>query len=271
MLLDLQGPAPAALDAPCTAHVWSVSLAVCDATLEALRAILSPDECARADRFVFERDRRAFTVSHGALRQVLARYARRDPAALCFGERRRGKPWLHDSPDGLEFNLSHSGGHALVGVTRNAAIGVDVEAHRPMQDMYSLARHCFAADEVRELQALPLERHVQAFYNAWTRKEAYIKATGEGLACPLESFEVTMAPGEAARLRSINGSAVEAARWSMHAFSPAPGVTAAVVIGGRNFTLQHGCCTDAGRMPVAVGSENSLEPARAGVGPRELY
>jgi 4'-phosphopantetheinyl transferase len=251
MRLALDGPAAAWLDVARTAHVWSVSLAVSDATCSALRTSLSPEERARADRFAFERDRTAYVVSHAALRQILSRYAGREPAELRIAARPHGKPWLVDSP-GIEFNLAHSGGFALIGVTRGAPIGVDVEVVRPIEDMARLARHCFAPAEVVELEALPPTARLESFFNAWTRKEAYIKAIGEGLSCPLESFEVTLVPGEAARLRRINGSAAEADRWSLHAFAPAAGVAAAVAIAGRGFELQHGWCMAACRALVAT-------------------
>lgn len=251
MHLELRGPDPGALDTPRTAHVWSLSLAASEATRSWLRTTLSAEERERADRFAFDRDRSAYVVAHGALRQILARYARRNPSELRFAEGPKGKPWLLEGA-GLEFNLSHSGGFAVVGVTRGARIGVDVETRRRMDDMSSLARHCFAPAEVRELESLPHAARLDAFFNAWTRKEAYIKAIGDGLSCPLESFEVTMAPRDEVRLRSINGSAADADRWSLRAFAPAPGVTAAVAIDGRGFTLQHGWCVDRHRVQVAI-------------------
>lgn len=241
MEFELQGPA-LELTGPGTVDAWFASLDVDDEALDGMRRCLSGPERRRADRFVFARDRAAFIASHAALRQVLARYAGCGAADIEFGEGPQGKPFLRSPDAGLEFNLSHSGGYACIGVTRGAAIGVDIEAIRDVDDMPLLARQCFAPAEVDALEQLPPDVRLYGFFNAWTRKEAYIKAIGAGLSCPLESFEVTLTPGDAPRLRVIDGSAEKAARWSLRAMTPMPGLVAAMAVEGVVHTVRCGWC-----------------------------
>jgi 4'-phosphopantetheinyl transferase len=242
MAFELHGPALESIG-PGTADLWFASLDVDDEALGSMRRCLSTTEQRRADRFVFDRDRTAFIASHAALRQVLARYLGCAAADVEFGEAPQGKPFLRMAgAEGLEFNLSHSGGFACIGVTRGAAIGVDIEAVRNLDDMPLLARQCFAPAEVDALEQLPPAVRLYGFFNAWTRKEAYIKATGAGLSCPLESFEVTLAPGDEPRIRVIDGSAGKAARWSLRAVVPMPGLLAAMAVDGIVHTMRCGWC-----------------------------
>lgn len=240
MPVYLAGPSADGLARRRTAHVWTASLDVSDAVLGAFLAVLSEDECKRADRFAFERDRRAHIATHGLLRYLLSDYTAFPPAALRFQVGSRGKPTLSDEFEGLEFNLSHTAGLACFAVTRGTPIGVDVERIRPLDDLDNLARHNFAASEVAELDTLTGEGRLTGFFNCWTRKEAYVKAIGDGLSCPLDSFEVTLAPGDAARIRRIERSEIAAAHWSVHAFNPLAGVIAAAAVPTRNVTFEFG-------------------------------
>lgn len=207
-------------------------------TIRRMQMLLSPAERAQAARFVFERDRRTFILSHGALRQILGWFCGVDPAALCFRDEARGKPYLVDAPAGLQFNLSHCEGVCLVGVVRGPAIGVDVERLRALDDMDQLAKQCFSAAEQRELEALPEPLRYEAFFNAWTRKEAFIKALGDGLSYPLDRFDVTLAPGAAPRVCAVRGSTVQARRWTLAAARPAPDVIAAVAVDAPGYTVR---------------------------------
>jgi len=207
------------------------------ATIRRMHTLLSPAERARAGRFVFERDRRTFILSHGALRQILGWFTGQDPASLRFREGPRGKPYLIDGAAGLDFNLSHCDGACLVGVTRGAQIGVDVERLREVDDMQQLARQCFSASERRELDALPVPLRYEGFFNGWTRKEAFIKAIGDGLSYPLDRFDVSLAPGTAPRVRAVGGSTAEASRWTLAARRPAPDVIAAVAVAAPDYTI----------------------------------
>jgi 4'-phosphopantetheinyl transferase len=240
MSVYLAGPSSDALARKRTAHVWMASLDVSDAVLDDLFTVLSADERSRASRFVFERDRRAHIAAHGLLRYLLSDYTALPPAGLRFMEGPRGKPALAEDAEGLEFNLSHTAGFACFGITRGAPIGVDVERIRPLDDLDTLARHNFAPSEVEELETLAGDCRVTGFFNCWTRKEAYVKAVGDGLSCPLDGFEVTLAPGAPARLRRIEHSEIAAAHWSLYAFSPVGGVLTAAAVRARNVTFEPG-------------------------------
>ena len=214
-------------------HVW---LAVLDALPAGEHiGLLSRDEAARADGFRFARDRERFVGARGLLRELLGRYLGVDPSALRFSYGPRGKPCLEtDSrPDGVRFNVSHSGGLALLAFTRGRELGVDLERVRPVPEAESIAESYFSPRESAELARLPPAERPPAFFRCWTRKEAFIKATGDGLSHPLDAFDVTFAPGEPARLLRVDGEPGEAARWWMEGLEPAEGFASALVVDGR--------------------------------------
>lgn len=215
-------------------HVWRIALAVPDAEQADRVAVLSPDEVARAARFHFERDRRRWTAARGAVRAVLAGYAGIPAASLTFRVGPHGKPAL-DGPAacaGLEFNVSHSGDLALCAVTRVRAVGVDVEAIRPDFATDEVARRFFAPAEVAALEALPPGERVEAFFACWTRKEAYIKARGTGIALGLDRFEVSLAPNAPAALLVTHDEPAAAERWRLVALAPGEGYAGALVTDG---------------------------------------
>ncbi|HUM02519.1 MAG TPA: 4'-phosphopantetheinyl transferase superfamily protein, partial [Thermoanaerobaculia bacterium] len=176
-------------------HVWRISLEVPPGRLTALAATLSPVEQKRAECFGSELLRRRYTAGHGALREILSRYAGRAPEALRFGKRPDGKPELLDPP-GWRFGFSHSLDLALCGVTRRHEVGVDLEALRPLSDPLDLAERFFAPDEAATLRRLPETSRQAAFFRCWTRKEAILKATGEGLLGSLRDFSVSLEAAE---------------------------------------------------------------------------
>jgi 4'-phosphopantetheinyl transferase len=220
-------------------HVWRAELDQPDATVERLGRTLSPDEQERARRFVLERVRTRFVVGRGLLRTILGRYLAREPHRLRFAYGDRGKPALApaESTD-LRFNVSHSGGAALFAVTRGREVGVDVEQLRPMPRAERIAERFFSAPEIRALAALPAARKAEGFFTCWTRKEAYIKARGDGLAHPLDRFAVTVAPDEPVRLSAVGGGdAGEIAHWSLAALPAGPGYVGAVSAGGDGWSV----------------------------------
>ncbi len=154
-----------------------------------LDALLSREECARAERFAFPRLRRRYRVGRAVLRCVLARVTGRPPAALVFSHGAQGKPALAHGPS---FNLSHSEGVLLLGVSGHGRLGVDVECLRRLDDLVALAHYSFAADECRAVLALTGEAREQAFFETWTRKEALLKALGGGLSLPLKACSVAL-------------------------------------------------------------------------------
>ncbi len=215
-------------------HVWLAELEQPARTVEQLAGVLSDDELARARRFYFERDRRRFMVARGVLRKILGWYLALPPARLEFTYGPRGKPFLLAAGDGqrLRFNVSHSQELALFAVTRDRELGVDIEFMRPLDDADAIARHFFSAHEQATLLSLPASLKHQGFYNCWTRKEAYIKATGEGLSQPLDEFDVSLAPGEPAKLLSVVGKPEEVSRWTFQALQPPEGYAAALAVEG---------------------------------------
>ncbi|HET9627763.1 MAG TPA: 4'-phosphopantetheinyl transferase superfamily protein [Kofleriaceae bacterium] len=221
-------PAAPALG-PRAVHVWRVPLVPSHAEVAALGETLSADERTRAAKFYFERDRRAFTVARGALRTVLGRYLGVPAAAIGFAYRARGKPYLATPGDrGLAFNLSHSGGFALIAVARQRELGVDVEQRRAIDDLVALAETSFSPREFEVFRALPRAQHVEAFFTCWSRKEAFIKATGEGVA-QLADFDVTLRPGEPAQILWIRDTPAPHP-WALHELPAIADHAAALVV-----------------------------------------
>lgn len=209
---------------------------------------LSAEESARAALYRFARDRQRFLAGRALLRALLGRYLGVEPAEVRLRQGPRGKPALErqEDPGGLRFNLSHSDGLALYAVTRGREVGVDVERVRPDVEWERLAERFYSPAEVTALKSLALSRHpeapalacARAFYSAWTRKEAYLKAKGEGLAASLDSFTVSLAPGEPPRLLDVEGDPGETSRWSLRELLPAPGFVGALAVEGSCAVLQ---------------------------------
>lgn len=197
-----------------SAEVAMVSLGLGLDRLEGCAHALDPEEKARADRFLRPDDRNRFIASHAALRVVLGAALAMPPADLRFARDGAGRPVLAEPAGrGLDFNLSHSGDLAVIGLVRGARIGVDVEARRPLPDALRIARSHFARDEVASLEALTPHRREDAFFALWTAKEAIVKALGVGLSLPLSDFSVAVAP-EGPRVLRIAGGAE---RWTLAA------------------------------------------------------
>lgn len=212
------------------AHVWRVPLRSLDA--RELHDLLSPDEQARAARFLRDRDAHAYVVAHGTLRRVLARYHGATPNALTFIAGPFGKPALDAPESKLEFNLSHSGDLALIAVSRRGSVGVDVERWDRHIEHLDLAEHFFSPAERTALRLLEheLEATTEGFFNAWTRKEAYLKATGEGITHGLHHFDVSLTPGEPAMLLADRRDPLATSRWRLSAIAPGVDYAGAIVV-----------------------------------------
>lgn len=221
-------------------HVWQANLEQTASRVQELLGHLDPDECVRAQRFRFQKDREHFIVAHGLLRVLLGRYVHENPKTLRFSYNSYGKPALAEgySDHTLSFNISHSGGLALYAVTRGRRIGIDLERIEPNFANEQLAEQFFSPRETATLRSLPPHLRQEAFFNCWTRKEAYLKAVGEGLSSPLNQCEVTLVPGEPARLVRPVGNQRDFAVWSLHALTPCPGYTAALAVEGREWQLR---------------------------------
>ena len=211
-------------------HVWHADLDSAAATLDPLLATLSPDERDRADRFVFERDQRRFIAARGLLRRLLGIRLGAEPDSLQFEYGERGKPFLaaRMGQSDVSFNVAHSQGHAVFGLTSGASLGVDVEVVRQLHDAPAMAERFFSLKERDQLRALPPSQREVAFFLCWTRKEAYIKALGAGLAYPLEHFSVSVVAGEPQLLEDHTAAAQTA--WSLHDLSHLPEYAAALAV-----------------------------------------
>jgi len=202
------------------------------AATDDLALCLSDAERVRAGRFVFERDRRRFMVGRARLRELLASRlgTRTDLIELEYGP--RGKPMLAGdlAESDLRFNLSHCGDVALYAFSRGCEIGVDVEAVRELSDADAIAARFFSPRENQSYLALDPRDRPLGFFNCWTRKEAFIKALGEGLHYPLASFDVSLAPGEPAQILRVGETPGHDVGWCLQSLVPEPGMAAAVVV-----------------------------------------
>jgi 4'-phosphopantetheinyl transferase len=215
-------------------HVWRAALDLSPLRVQGLRQILTSDEQGRAERFCFQKDREHFIVARVLLRSILALYLDIEPGQLRFCYNPYGKPALSTQSGGqdLQFNLSHSHGLALFAVGRHREVGIDIERIVPDLAGEQIAERFFSPGEVARLRALSKELQLAAFFSCWTRKEAYIKARGEGLSLALNQFEVSLAPGEPAALLRIDGNPQEAARWWLQDLNPGFGYAAALAAEG---------------------------------------
>jgi 4'-phosphopantetheinyl transferase len=215
-------------------HVWAVDVDVAARDVTRFAATLTEDERVRAGRYRFERDHRRFVVRRGVLRDILARYLGGYPGALRFAEGPRGKPCLAGqcAPRALHFNLSDCDSLVLYAVRRGADVGVDVERVRELPDAEGIAERFFSPSERVALRRVSPSERPAAFFNCWTRKEAYIKATGDGLSCALDRFDVTLTPGEPPALLRIADSSDAADRWAVHHLEPAADYVGALAAKG---------------------------------------
>jgi 4'-phosphopantetheinyl transferase len=223
---------------PDQVDVWRAPLALQPSLNPSAESSLSAEERTRAARFHFDADRQRFIAAHNSLRGILARYLHCEPREIVFSTGEYGKPSLTSSPE-LEFNLSHSGDYALIGVARGRRVGVDVERMREEMELERIASRFFSEREASDLMTLPADQQVAGFFNCWTRKEAYIKAHGLGLSLPLDSFDVPLAPHQPANLRATRPDPSEAARWSLLPLDVGHGYAGALVVEGMDLEFRY--------------------------------
>ena len=221
-------------------HIWRIDLARPDDEVQRCRRLLSGDEVERADRFYFERDRARFIVAHAVVREILSRYTGVAAMDLRFSYGPKGKPELSGGLEqsGIKFNLSHSSARALLAVTPGLIVGVDIEWIKADFATDEIAERFFSATEVQALRSLAADQRVEAFFSCWTRKEAYIKAIGEGLSIPLDSFAVAFSHGITPALLYVKVDPGEVERWSMYNIEAGDGYKAAVVVQGKHHRLK---------------------------------
>ena len=207
-------------------HVWRADLNLDAESLGRMRGELSADERARTDRFHFDRDRNHFVACRGILRKLAGSYLNCSPSSFEFSYGPFGKPALRleDSASPIHFNVAHSNGLALLAFARSCEIGVDLESIRPDFAGDEIAQHYFSKRELTELRGLPERMRIQGFFQCWTRKEAYIKARGLGLQIPLQSFSVSLTPGQPETLESEDAS-----RWTLRSIDMGPNFAGAIV------------------------------------------
>lgn len=213
------------------AHVWTVFLPELASRQETLARILSTDERDRAGRFQFPRDAQNYTLSHGALRIILSGYVNLPPSALRFAYNSQGKPEIAGAmPAGrIHFNLTHSCDLAMVAIANGGPIGIDVEKLKaPLAD--AQVASFFSPGEIAVLRSLSPSTRTEVFFHCWTRKEAYLKARGDGLSFPLHRFEVSLAEPPPEDWLRVEGHAEEGKRWRLFSLKPAPGYLAALVV-----------------------------------------
>jgi 4'-phosphopantetheinyl transferase len=234
------GPGCAGLDAG-EVHVWRFGLDPPAGDLTRFEPTLDGDERRRADRFRIEVLRRRFVAGRGALRAILGAYLGCPAGSVAFAYGEHGKPRLVDDA-GLEFNLAHSHDRAVCALALGRAVGVDVEAVRPLDDAGRIIGRFFSPREQAEFLALPETERLAAFFRAWARKEAFLKAVGTGLATQLDSFDVTLGPAQPAALLRVGDDPSEAARWSLRDLDAGPGFAGAVAVAvaawGAGFVLR---------------------------------
>jgi len=219
-------------------HLWRASLDLPPDELARMGELLATDEVDRAARFRFKNDRDQFVVRRGLLRIILGRYLEIPPEKVGFTYNAFGKPAIGNNPEEIRFNLSHCRGLALIAVTRRAEIGVDVERTHNDVEIERISEGLFSEVERDTLRSLAPKARTQAFFNCWTRKEAYLKARGEGLSFPLNQFTVSILPGEPPRLLAAQNDAAEIERWTLYELAPATDYVAALAIEGRGHRLK---------------------------------
>ena len=197
--------------------------------MQAYRALLSPGEHARAEKFGMEFKSREFIVTRGLLRQVLVKMTGLDIAGVEFDYGEHGKPSLVSNVNGVSiaFNVSHSHGVALVALTLGGRLGVDLEKIRADVEWHSLAKRYFSDAELRILDSYPQDTRLKAFFTCWTRKEAFVKALGAGIVYGLKEFDVSIDPDEVCAALTIHGQDA-AARWLIKNV-PVPGTHVAAL------------------------------------------
>jgi 4'-phosphopantetheinyl transferase len=221
---------------PDEVHLWRLGLELPDEALEGLLEALSADERKRSGRFRVGRERRRYVACRAALRKLLGGYMQSDPAQLELRYGRQGKPFLNlEGTWPLKFNLAHSHELALLAFAHGRELGVDLEWMRPLDDANAIAERFFSVDERTAFQALEPADRTAGFYRCWTRKEAYLKATGGGLVGRLEHFTVQFAAGQTAAL--LWAADDDPVRWTMTGLEPAAGYAGALVVEGYDWRL----------------------------------
>jgi 4'-phosphopantetheinyl transferase len=226
-------------------HVWAVRLDGVAPIAADGTAILSPEEVEKAKRFHFPRDQARFAAARSMLRKILGHYLRSEPAEVRFNYGPKGKPFLDSaSSPKLHFNLSHSENLALIALTWEGPVGVDVERIRPLSDSEELAERFFCENENAALKNVRAGERFDAFFDLWTRKEALIKATGDGMTDEGIKIDTLSTEERSAHLVDIRPGLVSLSDWDLHRFEPAKGFRAALAVAAKNMEVVTGLWAD---------------------------
>ncbi len=221
---------------PDEVHVWRAHLTSAGKHIQALYQLLATDELRRAEHLHRTADRERFVIARGTLRLLIAAYLGVAPGAISFQYGQGGKPTLGTSAS-LQFNLTHSHNVALFAFTLDRRVGIDLEHISSNPDPLP-AIHLLSPHERAALQQVTPEEQVAAFYRCWTRKEAYVKARGDGLTLPLDSFSVSLATSAPTALLNVCNDPEEPERWTLRSLHPAAGYAAAIAVEGKDWRLQ---------------------------------
>lgn len=221
-------------------HIWFAVLDQPVSEISGFIETLSKDELVKAGRFHFHKDRNRFIARHGILRTILGRYLGVKSSELHFCYGKAGKPAIAETfgKGTFHFNISSSDGVALFAFVRNYEIGVDIERIRDIPELELIVEQFFSAREKSFYHVLPQEKRRDAFFNCWARKEAFIKAIGEGLYWPLDKVDVASVPGEGHSLQTVEGDPRGVSDWSIHTLMQASEYAGALAINCENFTLR---------------------------------
>lgn len=217
-------------------HIWKFNRDSQHHDREALHDLLSSEERNKASKFRFEKDYLTYLVGRGCLRRLLGYYLDRSATSITFKYNEQSKPFINSETD-LQFNISHSGTMILMGFVKNYDIGVDIEYNKQPIEIPQIARSFFSLREAEELLSLPDNEQQSAFYNCWTRKEAFIKAKGGGLSIPLDQFEVSLLPDEEPVLKVIRWDQDDVPNWRVRGFKIGKDYTGAAMV--RNPSLEY--------------------------------
>jgi 4'-phosphopantetheinyl transferase len=213
-------------------HVWRIDLAQPAECVHRQERYLSGDEVIRSSGFRFARDRDHFICCRGAVRSILGLYLNLAPSSLEFRLGPKGKPMLDGAAksSALQFNVSHSHGLALLAIAWKRRVGIDLEKIQQLSGADRIVDRFFSPREASEYRRLAEGEKHEAFFRVWTRKEAFLKATGEGMTTSMDWFDVSLVPGDPPRLLSVVGRPEEAGRWSLLDLVPQPGYAASLAL-----------------------------------------
>ncbi len=218
-------------------HIWRSPLANTSELNPAFWPSLSEDEQIRANRFHFRQHRLEYVDGRGKLRHLLGQYLGKSPAEIVFEYGKQDKPFLLDSK--LKFNISHSHGLALFAFALDMEIGIDLEKIDPKIDIIQLCKQFFSPKETQTILKLSPAEQIQAFFTCWTRKEAFIKAKGQGLSLPLDQFEVSILPEDPVQLLATDWDKTEINDWFLYDIPPGEGFKGALMVDQKVHSLKY--------------------------------